>query len=198
MRLKDSDPYVACIWSFGNDCRTYMYGKDIEPFKKALHEVHFATTEQEKSEAMARYRKELAKVGRTLTKEQRTRSGNLECLQRLQRLQSLQRLQRLQSLQSLQRDYRDVPILEDSVIYCDPPYKGTHDYNSGDFDHEAFYNWCEEQTQPVFISEYSMPKDRFVCIAQFSTPSLFRNEGLEKRKMVVEKVFRPKKQIVGG
>ena len=43
-RLKDTDPYVACVWSFGNDCQTYMYGKDVEPFKKALHEVHFAET----------------------------------------------------------------------------------------------------------------------------------------------------------
>ena len=190
-RLKDTDPYVACIWSFGNDCQKYMYGQDIEPFKKALHEVHFAASDEEKAEAMARYRSELAKVERSLTKDQRTRSGNLECLQSLQRLQSLQSLQRLQS------DYRDVEIAEDSVIYCDPPYKGTHGYNSGDFNHEDFYAWCLEQREPLFISEYDMPKGDFVSIAEFSKPSLFRNEGLEKRKMVVEKIYRPKKQIVG-
>lgn len=36
-KLKDDDPFVACCWSFGNDCRTYMYGPKIEPYKKACH-----------------------------------------------------------------------------------------------------------------------------------------------------------------
>ena len=187
-RLKDTDPYVACVWSFGNDCQTYMYGKDVEPFKKALHEVHFAETKEQRTEAMARYRRLVAEVDRELTTDQKTRIGNLECLQRLQRLQSLQRLQ---------RSYADVPIAEDSVIYCDPPYKETHDYNSGSFDHDAFYSWCLEQTEPLFISEYDMPATDFVCVAQWSKPSLFRNEGLEKRTFKIEKLYRPRKQIVG-
>ena len=36
-RLKDTDPYVALCWSFGNNGRNYLYGKDIEPYKKAMH-----------------------------------------------------------------------------------------------------------------------------------------------------------------
>ena len=36
-RLKDTDPYVAICFSFGNDLRTYCYSKEIEPIKKALH-----------------------------------------------------------------------------------------------------------------------------------------------------------------
>ena len=35
--LKDSDPYVACCFSFGNDFKTYAYGKNCELFKKAVH-----------------------------------------------------------------------------------------------------------------------------------------------------------------
>lgn len=41
MRLKDTDPYVAICFSFGNDLRTYCYGKDIEETKKALHYAIF-------------------------------------------------------------------------------------------------------------------------------------------------------------
>ena len=41
-RLKDTDPYVAICWSFGNDLKTYLYGKDIEPVKKILHEICFS------------------------------------------------------------------------------------------------------------------------------------------------------------
>ena len=36
-RLKDVDPYVAIVWSFGNDMRTYMYGREIEEIKRSLH-----------------------------------------------------------------------------------------------------------------------------------------------------------------
>ena len=35
--LKDTDPYVSCCWSFGNNQRDYLYSKTIEPYKKACH-----------------------------------------------------------------------------------------------------------------------------------------------------------------
>lgn len=35
--LQSDDYLTKSIWSFGNDCATYLYGKDIEPIKKALH-----------------------------------------------------------------------------------------------------------------------------------------------------------------
>lgn len=40
-RLKDTDPYVAVVWSFGNNLRDYIYSKDIEPLKKAIHYAMF-------------------------------------------------------------------------------------------------------------------------------------------------------------
>lgn len=40
-RLKDSDPYVYMCFSFGNDGRTYMYHKSLEPYKRALHYIVF-------------------------------------------------------------------------------------------------------------------------------------------------------------
>ena len=40
-RLKDTDPYVALCFSFGNNLKDYCYGKDIEPMKKALHYAIF-------------------------------------------------------------------------------------------------------------------------------------------------------------
>lgn len=40
-RLKDTDPYVAVVWSFGNNMRNYLYSKEIEPLKKAIHYAIF-------------------------------------------------------------------------------------------------------------------------------------------------------------
>lgn len=62
--------------------------------------------------------------------------------------------------------YEDVKLEPESVIYCDPPYKGTDKYFS-DFDYDRFYDWCEDKAREghkVFVSEYYMPEDRFTCI----------------------------------
>lgn len=40
-RLKDKDPYVAVVWSFGNNMRDYLYSRDIEPLKRAIHYAIF-------------------------------------------------------------------------------------------------------------------------------------------------------------
>lgn len=34
---KNTDPYISLCWSFGNNQRDYLYGRDIEPLKKAGH-----------------------------------------------------------------------------------------------------------------------------------------------------------------
>jgi hypothetical protein len=36
---KDTDAYVACIWSFGNNQVCYLFGEDIEPYKKSMHQA---------------------------------------------------------------------------------------------------------------------------------------------------------------
>lgn len=86
-------------------------------------------------------------------------------------------------------DYRDVEIPLDSIIICDIPYFQTREYrhNKDAFDHEAFYVFCENHVQPVFVCEYWMPEDRFFCIAEFDRVSTFSATNNSMR--VVEKVF---------
>ena len=160
-RLKDTDAYVKYCFSFGNDGQTYMYGKDIEPWKKALH--YAIVYDDKRLIAELLQRPELHRGCESL--------GRLHCLQslgRLHRLQSLERLHRLQSLKNLKitkSDYRRVFIPEDAVIYCDPPYIGTTNEYGNNVDYEEFYQWCERQENLVVVSEYTMPKDRFVRVA---------------------------------
>ena len=94
-------------------------------------------------------------------------------------------------------DYRDVEIPDGSVIYADIPYRTStqkDDYGVR-FDYEAFYDWCEAQTQPLFISEYSMPEDRFVCIAQWDV--VCNKSATNNSLRRVEKLWRPKGQYEG-
>lgn len=53
-------------------------------------------------------------------------------------------------------DYTQLSIPNNSIIYCDPPYKNTIKYID-EFDSEQFYLWCEQQVNlghTVYVSEY--------------------------------------------
>lgn len=47
-KRKDSDPYVRLVWSFGNNQRDYLYSQKLEPYKKAVHEMIFGATPNER------------------------------------------------------------------------------------------------------------------------------------------------------
>lgn len=185
--LKDSDPYVRACWSFGNNGRNYLYSREIEPYKRAVHLMLTADSVRERRIAY----KEVVRQLVPLIKDKSAKIlGYVESLERLESLESLERLFTMSI-----GDYRDLTIAEGSVIYADPPYststKKGEDYGGG-FDHAAFYNWCEAQTQPLFISEYAMPEDRFVCIAQWDV--LCSESSTNNNTKRVEKLWRPKGQ----
>ena len=205
-KLKDTDAYVRYIWSFGNNGRDYMFSReieetkrlghnavvfgDIEPLEKLLNiDLSFLLKIDDLSERRKTFCRAMKKLNESEILQRSQPLERLECLIRLQELQQLQQLQQLE------QDYRTVNILPNSVIYCDIPYKGTNVYGKSgkpSFDYEAFYDWCERQTNPVFISEYSMPEDRFECIMEIETRSTL--SATNKAKKSVERLFIPKSQ----
>ena len=143
----------------------------------------------------------------------------LENDERLQRLESLERFERLKNLETLQTDeslcrlqsleritevnvppvltvttgdYRALNFERGGIIYCDPPYKSTKERYGRDFDFAGFYAWCEHQANPVFISEYTMPEDRFVPVAAFTVT---RKMDTKKSSICHEKIWRPQCQL---
>lgn len=183
--LKDSDPYVSCCWSFGNNQRDYLYSRAIEPYKKACHYAivfnDFSLLRQfypSVSEACEITLKGITDIHerrikfRNIVKSRLNDEDNAQLLEtscEMDRLESLERLERLQSLDESVSDYRAVEIKPNSVIYADIPYISTNTYDNTSsvvqpFNHEEFYDWCCNQNELVLISEYYMPKDRFTKI----------------------------------
>ena len=82
------------------------------------------------------------------------------------------------------------PLPANSLIYCDPPYKGTTRYATGSFDHDKFWQWCRDMSDSghiVFVSEYNAPDD-FKCIwSMEGIVSDLTVNGPQKRS--VEKLF---------
>ena len=132
----------------------------------------------------------------------RRSKGAMTTVQILQSLESLERLQSLESLESLpdtltarSGDYRELRFDEPGIIYCDPPYMSVYakgkDYGC-EFDAEAFYSWCETQKLPVYISEYQMPEERFVCVAEWDKVTTM---ATKMTNHVTERLWRPRTQL---
>ena len=105
---------------------------------------------------------------------------SLERLQSLQRLQSLERLERLESLESkitfTNLDYRDVQIttpIAETIVYCDPPYRGTAKYIE-DLNYDNLDKWFLELPYLAFMSEYTAP---FKSIYEIKTRSTLSAQG---------------------
>lgn len=149
---KDADAYVRCLWSFGNDQKTYLFGKNIEGYKRSMHQVIvFGEFDKLARQVLARDSwdtdniKERRLIARRyidgykknvpdflmpyLSKKQLQELQQLQQLRQLQQLQQLERLERLQQLERLPDnltmtglDYREVNVKPNSVVYCDIPY----------------------------------------------------------------------------
>ena len=92
------------------------------------------------------------------------------------------------------KDYTEMEIPTNSIIYCDIPYQGTKQYStSKDFNHSNFWQWCREKSNEghtVFISEYNAPAD-FECVWQKEAKSsLSANGVIGGNKVSVEKLFK--------
>lgn len=214
-RLRRSgDTYVDICFSFGNRYgNTYAYSRELEPYKKA---AHHAVVMGDYSLAKDVFGIDVSEIGciedlrsrymtfKRIVRAKMPQMANLENIERLYRIQSLERLFQIDNIHTLQRVYVDtnvhvtnlsydeVEILPDSVIYVDPPYANTHGYYKADFDHERFYGWLERQECPVYVSEYFMPEDRFVCVAERKrncTMDAYRNDVF-----VTERIYVPMHQ----
>ena len=234
-RLKSTDAYAAMCFSFGNDCRSYMYAHGLEPYKRALHHAlfwrDFAPWRElcpETADALAsglvpieNRKQRRIQAGHFIVESLKAQlaAGTLppDILQKpiyrqIRRpkavsnsLQSLCSLERLESLESLERlpdtltaysgDYRKLCFDGPGIIYCDPPYKDTTDHGEDyaePFCHDEFYGWCEAQKLPVYISEYQMPEDRFVCVAEWDKVTTM---AAKTTSHVTERLWRPRTQL---
>jgi hypothetical protein len=186
---KDSDAYVSLCWSFSNNQRNYLFSKDIEGYKKSMHQAVIFNEFDDLAEQVFGFSdwKDVQNIKeRRLFLRRRipevlsngvpeflssfikvpsdTESLSLSRLQHLEQLERLQQLERVVFTLSSQ-DYREVEILPDSVVYCDIPYENTYGYKAA-FDRQAFLDWAAKAPFSVYISEYAVNDSRFLEVWQ--------------------------------
>ena len=200
-KFKKSSPYIACCFSFGGDWRSYCYSKSVEPLKRALHNAiaNYCVDDFLKLTGVdltpildIPNMRERRLMAYKIIREHglRDRKYELEHLERHERLFSMRCLRTYSSFNLPQhKDYMDVKIQPNSVVYCDIPYQNTSKYVNGSFDYESFFDWCSKQTVPVYVSSYELP-DMFECVAEFEHRSI---KCAIKNNKVTERLFLYKK-----
>ena len=185
--------FVMSCWSFGNSQNSYLYGADIEEFKRLAHELIVNLDETSmfklglnmegifKIKDIQKRRLAFCSHVKKIT-EKRCDVQNLELVEHLTRLQNLQNLQNLQTNNT---SYEKVLIKGNNpVIYCDIPYKGTGEYKEGGFNHDAFYQWFSNLPYPAYLSEYDAPFEKIEMFSHRSSLSATNN-----KKKVFESIF---------
>ena len=88
--------------------------------------------------------------------------------------------------------YDKLEIPNNSIIYCDIPYRDTKQYaSSKNFNYDNFWNWCRDMSKEghkVFISEYIAPDD-FECIWEMKVTN---SMNTTKTYKPIEKLFKYK------
>lgn len=104
----------------------------------------------------------------------------------------LKQVEKMNNIIFENKEYHELFIPKNSIIYCDPPYKSTTKY-AYDINHNIFWDWVRNKSKEghsVFISEYSAPPD-FECVWQKeSKSSLSANGSVGKSKLSIEKLFK--------
>jgi site-specific DNA-adenine methylase len=192
IKNKDTNAYIRILWSFGNNQSVYLFSPKIEPYKKSMHmAVVFDEFDELATQTFGFDR--WPSQAKTIT-QKRAYLGQLIGHYRLTRLpkhliqflndkqlEQLQRLQQLQQLNFYTTDYQNVPILPDSIIYCDPPYQNTTGYLK-EFDHKSFLDWAANLPHPVYISEYFIDDSRFECVYEVDKRVLLSADNLAGTK----------------
>lgn len=90
----------------------------------------------------------------------------------------------------------NIPIISESVLYCDPPYASTSGYKQGKFDHDLFWNQVRKWVAAgavAFISEQVAPDD-FVSVWSKDKTKGLRNKG-GIHEALKEQLFMHRSQI---
>ncbi len=102
----------------------------------------------------------------------------------------LKQIAKMQDVIFTNKDYRQCPILSNSIVYCDPPYQNTTGYRtSSGFNHNHFWHWVREISQyhEVFVSEYVAPDDFEVLFQKEKKVTI---DPKKPTQIHVEKLFR--------
>ena len=185
---------LKTVWSFGNNQKAYMFGKDIEDDKKMLHcivvnnDIKYIKKFKENFD----FDFDIDTIYNTF------KDKNIEqrraIIMRIVKnkgirvdMQQLERLQQLQQLEISNLSYEQVEIdtpIDETIIYLDPPYKDTASYNKS-IDFNKLKEFIKNSPYKIYLSEYNNTYD-MKLVKQYKHRATLSGTANNK---VIEKLF---------
>jgi len=121
----------------------------------------------------------------------KTKIGTLRDYQAEAQKNVQKQIEKLRGVVFTDKEYWNIELPPNSIIYCDPPYQNTTKYSHG-FNHSLFWDWCRKKSKQghkVYVSEYNAPND-FVCVWHKQAKSSLSANGLTgANKVSTERLF---------
>lgn len=188
LKALESEPsyltgFLMCCWSFGSKQGSYLYGKEIENDKMLAHNIIVDKCIDSAKQLGFDLYENLFKIkgiqNRRLAFCSYYKNQNIRFdIQHLERAQVLERIQGTQlrdRLELTNLSFEKLHFKSNSIIYCDPPYKGTTEYKEGGFNHDDFFEWFANLPYPAYLSEYNAPFEMIESYSHRSTLSATNN-----------------------
>lgn len=205
--------YALSNWSFGGRGDSYLYAEDKEPSKRALFD---AITKNIWAEELLPIREQIPSyLLDVFSNPNKRKALLLYCKHHFDEQVQLENLTRLERLLDMKNDVCKIPsrvhlsvndyrdfistlpkeVLNNAVIYIDPPYEDTAGYYTNEIDYQVFWEFVESLNgvAPVYVSSYSAP-ERFNTVWSVKKKVAFDSNTMGGTKKIVrghkiEKLF---------
>lgn len=168
--LKDFLIRYTC--SFGSNGMNYLWGKSRVKYKTLMHNAIALPTMEQRRQALRDFIGCVVKL--RLSNAERENLNNIDQATLLNRFHKVENTMRSRKsntkLDFVCGSMFDIPFEKYDVIYFDPPYDGTSDYNKKQFDFIRFRTLLQvlkDMGKTVFVSEYNQPAEGFTEVASF-------------------------------
>ena len=170
--LASDDPIVKMLWSFGSNMTTYAFSGDNQVIARMI----MGADAMERKDAFLKTLSIFDRKGTPLYHDYHTVGSHFNHMKRFYAVGGTG------PVECSSKDYKDVDIPDNSVVYCDPPYEGTAGY--GDcFDHAEFWEWARTREFPVYVSEMNAPDD-FTAVFEYRKQGKFNGDsGARKERL---------------
>lgn len=184
---------ILLCFSFGNNQKAYLFGRKIEKERLLLTNALFHGNTGTDLDNMYLKSKDIKTI------QEKYKFYHEYCynilLKKPKRLQQLEQLQQLERLQQVRggvdlnyscRDYADLNIRKDDIVYCDPPYKNTG-YTYDGFDEQRFVDWYSHScpSKNIFISEYhKLPNT--IIVSNLGKKNTFMSNTKRKEELLLK------------
>lgn len=184
---------IKTCWSFGNNQSSYLFGRNVEPYKELMHKIVVNNNCLSLLELSNKLNSDIQ-----MLKSKKMESRRLYLCNQIKKTvknqnlnMQLERLERLERLELSNLSYDQVQIttpINETIIYLDPPYETKTKYQYR-IDYDLLSKYIKNNTYKIYLSSYEF--DGLNSVLEIDHRSILSATTNNK---VIEKLFCNKKE----